>query len=180
MASTRSQKPLELILARNLLTSISTPAFLLDEKSHLVFYNEAAGALLGISFEETGRMEPAAVDRQRSARSTTDGNPVALDAPATSPSALRDGRPAHSRFCIRVRQGDEHGDRGERLPDRRLGGGRLGGDDLLLAARAERRRAVKVKVWGARGSVPAPGPADEPLRRQHLVRAGHARRAARS
>jgi hypothetical protein len=31
------QKPLELILARNLLTSISTPAFLLDEESRLVF-----------------------------------------------------------------------------------------------------------------------------------------------
>ena len=37
----------------------------------------------------------------------------------------------------------------------------LRGDDLLLAARGERRRggsAMKVKVWGARGSVPAPGP----------------------
>ena len=43
----RAQKPLELILARNLLTSISTPAFLLDEHGALVFYNEAAGALLG-------------------------------------------------------------------------------------------------------------------------------------
>ena len=34
---------------------------------------------------------------------------------------------------------------------------------------------MKLKVWGARGSVPAPGPRDEPLRRQHLVRAGDAR-----
>ena len=54
-----SQKPLELILARNLITSISTPAFLLDDSSRLVFYNEAAGALLGTSFEESGRMDPA-------------------------------------------------------------------------------------------------------------------------
>ena len=51
-----SQKPLELILARNLLTSLSTPAFLVDESGALIFYNEAAGAMLGISFEEQGRL----------------------------------------------------------------------------------------------------------------------------
>ncbi len=28
---------------------------------------------------------------------------------------------------------------------------------------------MKVRVWGARGSVPSPGPRDEPLRRQHVV-----------
>ena len=57
MPQTRSQKPLELILARNLLTSISTPAFLLDDQAAVVFYNEAAAALLGRSFEDSGRME---------------------------------------------------------------------------------------------------------------------------
>src|SRR4051812_36033699 len=45
------QKPLELILARNFLTSLSTPAFLVDRSGALIFYNEAAGAMLGISFE---------------------------------------------------------------------------------------------------------------------------------
>ena len=50
MSSPRSQKPLELILARNLLTSISTPAFLLDADAAVVFYNEAAAAVLGRSF----------------------------------------------------------------------------------------------------------------------------------
>ncbi len=55
-----AQKPLELILARNLLSSISTPAFLVSENGDLLFYNEAAGALLGRSFEETGAMAPQA------------------------------------------------------------------------------------------------------------------------
>src|SRR5262249_50067184 len=55
--SPMAQKPLELILARNFLTSLSTPAFLVDDSGALIFYNEAAGALLGISFEESGRME---------------------------------------------------------------------------------------------------------------------------
>jgi len=54
MATT--QKPLELILARNLLASISTPAFLVGEQGALLFYNEAAGALVGRRFEETGVM----------------------------------------------------------------------------------------------------------------------------
>ena len=46
-----AQKPLELILARNLLSSISTPAFLVDAEGMLVFFNEAAGALVGRRFE---------------------------------------------------------------------------------------------------------------------------------
>ena len=49
-----TQKPLELILARNLMSALSTPAFLVDEGGVLVFYNEAAGALLGKRFEELG------------------------------------------------------------------------------------------------------------------------------
>ena len=48
------QKPLELILARNLMSALSTPAFLVDEGGVLVFYNEAAGMLLGKRFEELG------------------------------------------------------------------------------------------------------------------------------
>jgi PAS domain-containing protein len=101
-----SQKPLELILARNLLTSLSTPAFLLDENSQLVFYNEAAGALLGISFEETGRMDPQEWTG-RFGPFDDDGTPVDLDELDIT-GALRDRRPAHSRFCIRSAMGIEH------------------------------------------------------------------------
>jgi len=50
------RSPLELILARNLLSSVSTPAFLVGEQGLLLFYNEAAGALLGRRFEDTGTM----------------------------------------------------------------------------------------------------------------------------
>ena len=51
----QTQKPLGLILARNLLTNLSTAAFLVDREGGIIFYNEAAGALLGVSFEEFGR-----------------------------------------------------------------------------------------------------------------------------
>ena len=68
--STVTQKPIELILARNLMSSLSTPAFLVDEGGMLIFYNEAAGSLLGKRFEEIGRSARRNGDRC-SARSTT-------------------------------------------------------------------------------------------------------------
>ena len=102
-----SQKPLELILARNLLTSISTPAFLLDENSQLVFYNESAGALLGIAFEETGRMDPQEWTGSFGPFDD-DGTPISIEELDIT-NALRQGRPAHSKFCIRSVKGVEHG-----------------------------------------------------------------------
>ena len=100
------QRPLELILARNLLTSISTPAFLVDESGAVVYYNEAAGALLGRSFEDAGRMSPeewtsihGPLDEER--------KPFALDELPTT-RAVRSGRPSHATFCIRSATGEEH------------------------------------------------------------------------
>ncbi len=104
MASPQSQKPLELILARNLLTSISTPAFLLDDEAAIVFYNEAAAALLGRSFEDAGRMT---ADQWTEAFGPfdDDGSPVEVDSLATT-EAIRQGRPAHATFSIRAANGE--------------------------------------------------------------------------
>jgi PAS domain-containing protein len=101
-----AQRPLELILARNLLMSISTPGFLVDEGGMLVFYNDAAGALFGMRFEEAGRMGP---EEWGTAFGPFDehGEQVPFDdLPLTI--ALRRGRAAHSRFRIRSLQGAEH------------------------------------------------------------------------
>ena len=51
-----AQKSLELIQARNLLSSLSTPALLVSRPGDVIFYNEAAGAILGQRFEETGTL----------------------------------------------------------------------------------------------------------------------------
>jgi PAS domain-containing protein len=100
------QKPLELILARNLATSLSTPAFLVDADARLIFYNEAAGALLGRSFEDSGgRMEPG--EWTSAFDLGAEGSPVTLEEhPLTT--TLRNGRPAHAQFTIRAVGGEEH------------------------------------------------------------------------
>ena len=98
------QQPLELILARNLLSSISTPGFLVDKNGMLVFFNEAAGALLGKHFEETGKMGP---DEWRRAFGPYErgGEPMDLDElPLTV--ALREGCPVHDTLTLQSVQGD--------------------------------------------------------------------------
>lgn len=100
------QRPLELIHARNLMAGLSTPAFLVDEDGVLVFYNEAAGGLLGRRFEEIGRMTP---EEWGTAFGPFDleGNRLEVEElPLTI--ALRGGRPAHSRLRIRALDGREH------------------------------------------------------------------------
>ena len=91
-----------------------------------------------------------------------DGNPVDVDRLATT-EAIRAGRPAHAMFEIRTGAGAMQLDRGERVSDRRLRRRLLGRDGPLLArSRSEtgpaQERLMRLKVWGARGSVPAPGP----------------------
>jgi PAS domain-containing protein len=101
-----SQRPLELILARNLLSSLSTPAFLADRTNDIVFYNEAAGALLGRRFEESGPMtaedwlnEFGPLDES--------GEPIPFeDQPLTL--ALRANRAAHAHHRIRSLGGTIH------------------------------------------------------------------------
>src|SRR3954454_3289049 len=103
MSASRPQKPLELILARNLLTSISTPGFLLDSDAAVVFYNEAAAALLGRSFEDAGRMEADQWTRAFGPFEK-DGSPVEVDTLGGT-DGIRSGRPAHTRFVIRTAGG---------------------------------------------------------------------------
>jgi PAS domain-containing protein len=100
------QKPIELILARNLISSLSTPAFLVDEGGVLIFYNEAAGTLLGRRYEEVGKVGPeewgmmfGPVDEG--------GEAIAYD-DLPLVKTIREGRPAHSKLRLRSADGAEH------------------------------------------------------------------------
>ena len=97
------QRPLELILARNLLASLSTPSFLVDDTGEIAFFNEAAGGLLGRRFEETGPM-PAEEWTKAFGPFDEEGKPVRFDSLEIT-EALRGNRPAHDSFCIRSGEG---------------------------------------------------------------------------
>ena len=101
-----TQRPLELILARNLMSALSTPALLVDEGGLLVFYNEAAGMLLGKRFEELGSVGP---EEWGSLFGPFDeeGAPIPYD-DLPLVIAVRNGRPAHADFEIRSTDGTHH------------------------------------------------------------------------
>ena len=93
-----AQRPLELILARNLLSSISTPAFLVGAQGALLFYNEAAATLMGLSFEDGGSQGPRHWASVFGPLGNND-EPLNWDEiPATA--ALRANRPYHGHFRI--------------------------------------------------------------------------------
>ena len=93
-----AQRPLELILARNLLSSISTPAFLVGQQGALLFYNEAAAKLVGRSFDEGGSHGPTHSTSVCGPFANDDEPIESDDIPATT--ALRANRPYHGHFRI--------------------------------------------------------------------------------
>ena len=101
-----TQKPLELILARNLMSALSTPAFLVDEGGLLVFYNEAAGMMLGKRFEELGTVG-AEEWGQLFGPFDEGGEPIPYD-DLPLVAAVRDGRPAHAELEIHSADGVSH------------------------------------------------------------------------
>lgn len=88
------QQPLELILARNLVSIIQVAAFLTDAQGDVLFYNEAAGETLGRRFEETGRLTVERGDAIGPVEA--EGRPRA-DQLLPLTTALQENRPAHGR-----------------------------------------------------------------------------------
>lgn len=54
-----AQKPIQLILARQLASSLAMPIVIVDALGTLIYWNEPAELLLGLRFDETGEI-PAA------------------------------------------------------------------------------------------------------------------------
>jgi PAS domain-containing protein len=94
----------ELILARNLISAVELAAFIVDPDGVVVYFNEAAGKLIGRRFEEVGRLDR---EEWSSKFGPFDefGQLVPTDSlPLTA--ALREGLPANGRFHVRVGDDD--------------------------------------------------------------------------
>ena len=118
------QRPLELILARNLLASLSTPSLLTDAEGTVVFYNEAAGKTLGQRFEESG---PMSADEWGQAHGPfyESGERIPYEE-LELPKQMTQGKAGHGRFHIRSVDGKTHLIEASGLPIVATGGQRGG------------------------------------------------------
>jgi PAS domain-containing protein len=94
-----AQQELEVILLRQLASHLATPILVVDPKGNLVYFNEAAEAILGRRFDETQEIRRAEFN---SAFRPTDEYGVPLR-PDELPLAMAADRldPVHRRFWIR-------------------------------------------------------------------------------
>jgi PAS domain-containing protein len=94
-----SQKPIEIILARQLSSHLSLPVFIVDPVGTLLFYNGPAEEILGRRFDETGEMSAE--------EWSTIFTPMDADGKLIAPEelplmvALTEQRPAHKGFQIK-------------------------------------------------------------------------------
>ena len=104
MAAVR-QKHLVLILAREFASNLATGTMITDERGWLVYYNEAAEEVVGMSFAESGEM-PLDEWVANFAPRTPDSEPAPTESRPTR-IALDERRAAHERFRITSRDGIE-------------------------------------------------------------------------
>ena len=95
---TQRQKHLVLILAREFAASLSTPTLIADDRGYLVFYNEAAEAIVGRRFAEEGEMPIEDFLAAFEAR-TLAAEPLAPEQRPTR-IALDERRASHLRYLV--------------------------------------------------------------------------------
>ena len=97
------QQQVEVILMRQLASYLTMPIFIVGTDENLLFYNEAAGVLLGRRYDEVGEVplqELATIFHTVA----EDGSPLSTgDLPIAI--ALRERRPAHLRFKYQALDG---------------------------------------------------------------------------
>jgi len=96
--TSKAQKHLVLIVARELASQLVTPTFIADADGELVFYNEPAEEILGRSFAEVGAIRAEEWTGLFQIEDL-DGAPLPLDRMPAG-IALRERRPAHGRLRI--------------------------------------------------------------------------------
>lgn len=117
--------PIELILARQVASYLTLPMILTDSDGDLVFYNEPAEELLGLTFDNTG---PLPLTERIQALELRDENGNALpfeDVPLVR--ALQLGRPDYQRLLMRGLDGIDRPIEATAFPLMRADGTLIGG-----------------------------------------------------
>jgi PAS domain-containing protein len=99
MIATMTELPTEVRLAKQLTAALDTPTFLIDADANLVYYNQAAGILLGLPWQDTWPTLTPAVWGPRWAPTTIEDAPIVLEQLPIM-VALEKRRPVHRWLCI--------------------------------------------------------------------------------
>ena len=99
-----ASKSIQIILARQLASCIATPILLVDAEGTLVYYNEAAEAIVNQRFDETGEM-PASEWTTRIAAMDDDRQPVPPDERAMM-RVIHKRRPVSQTMWLRSSDGE--------------------------------------------------------------------------
>src|SRR4029450_11861242 len=95
MSTKTVQQSVEMILLRHLASYLFVPVLVVDATGTVVFYNEPAERILGVRFEETGRIDPKEADRLVELSVDPSAGPEDSERPLAT--ALQAGRPGHAR-----------------------------------------------------------------------------------
>lgn len=93
-----AQRPVELILARQLAGSLAVPVLLVDASGNTLFFNEPAELIFGRRFDEIEALEFEERTRVLAPR-RADGGPLPVDE-LPGMLAMRDRRPAHAALFL--------------------------------------------------------------------------------
>jgi len=99
-------QPIEMIHARSLIDRLDTAGFLVDTDGTLIFYNEAAAELLGMSFEEAGPMESGSWGTKWRPREPGGRELPVGELPLAT--AVQSGKPSFARMQITAASGEDH------------------------------------------------------------------------
>jgi PAS domain-containing protein len=95
MTTKTPQQSVEMILVRQLASYLFVPVLVVDTTGTIVFYNEPAEQILGVRFEETGRIDREDVDRLVELSDDPSAGPDDSERPLIT--ALQQRRPVHVR-----------------------------------------------------------------------------------
>ena len=84
-----------MILVRQLASYLFVPVLVVDTTETVIFYNEPAERILGVRFEETGRIDPKEIDRLVELSADPSAGPEDSERPLAT--ALQQRRPVHAR-----------------------------------------------------------------------------------